>query len=172
MGDEQLYIFTDGSCDPNPGPGGWAALLEWRSEGELINSVLHSGGQYKTTNNLMELQAAIEGLQHAGLYKSKIHITTDSEYVRQGITSWIKNWKKNGWRTAKGKPVANQESWKELDRLRGLVNVEWHWTKAHAGHPQNTTVDLEARQQARIFKEENKKRPRKTDNCHQKRQRT
>lgn len=133
-----IEIFTDGACRGNPGPGGWAAYLRYGDADKLIK-----GAEAETTNNRMELMAAIQGL--AALKRgSRVRVTTDSQYVRQGITSWVGNWKKNGWKTAAKKPVKNQDLWQELDRLTALHEVEWHWVKGHSGHIENELVDQAA----------------------------
>jgi len=129
-------LFTDGACQGNPGPGGWAALL-------VADGVTRelAGGAPATTNNRMELTAAIEALR-ALPEPSVVTLTTDSQYVRQGITSWIKGWKRNGWRTSLKQPVKNDDLWKELDRLLQPHRVEWKWVKGHAGHAENERCDL------------------------------
>jgi ribonuclease HI len=135
----RVQIWTDGACSGNPGPGGWAAVLRFGdAEKEL------SGGEEVTTNNRMELTAAIEGL--AALKRaSAVDLTTDSEYLRNGITQWIHGWKRNGWRTAAKEPVKNADLWQRLDELARLHQVSWHWTKGHAGHEENERVDELAR---------------------------
>jgi ribonuclease HI len=133
-----VEIFTDGACRGNPGPGGWAALL--RSAG---NEKVIKGAVMDTTNNRMELMAAIEGLQ-ALKQSSTVSLTTDSQYVRQGITQWINGWKRNGWRTASRQPVKNKELWQQLDAALADHTVEWHWVKGHSGHPENEQVDQAA----------------------------
>ncbi len=133
-----VEIFTDGACRGNPGPGGWAALLRWGEREKLIQ-----GAQAKTTNNRMELLAAIEGL--GALQKnSEVVLTTDSQYVLKGITEWIKGWKRNGWKNAKKEPVLNQDLWQQLDQLCQNHQVEWRWVKGHSGHAENETVDQAA----------------------------
>lgn len=134
-----MEIFTDGACLGNPGPGGWGVLLRWKGyEKEL------SGGDPQTTNNRMELQATIEALKK--IKRSiPIHIYTDSQYVRNGVTTWLPEWKKNGWRTAKKDPVKNQDLWEELDKLASGYSIAWHWVKGHAGHPENERADQLAR---------------------------
>ena len=130
-----VEIFTDGACRGNPGPGGWAALLRYGDQEKVVR-----GAEPDTTNNRMELQAAIEGL--AALKRSsKVILTTDSEYLRQGINDWVPRWKKNGWRTAARKPVKNQDLWEKLDELVGNHDIEWHWVKGHSGHRENELVD-------------------------------
>lgn len=133
-----VEIFTDGACRRNPGPGGWAALLYC---GDVQKSV--SGAEANTTNNRMELTAAIEGL--AALKRpSRVTLTTDSQYVRQGITQWIQNWKRRGWRRADKKPVLNQDLWQRLDELNNRHDVSWRWVKGHSGHPENEAADRAA----------------------------
>ncbi len=134
----QVEIFTDGACRGNPGPGGWAALLRVGDHEKLI-----SGAEQETTNNRMELRAAIEGLS-ALKRPSRVVLTTDSQYVRQGITQWISGWKKNGWRTAARKPVKNQDLWQQLDAALAQHEVEWLWVKGHSGHEENERVDQAA----------------------------
>jgi ribonuclease HI len=137
--DVPVEIFTDGACSGNPGPGGWGAVLRaGPHEKELY------GYEPATTNNRMELMAAIKSLE-ALKRPSKVAITTDSSYVRDGIMTWIHNWKKNGWRTSDKKPVKNAELWKRLDDLRVKHKVTWHWVKGHAGHPENERADELAR---------------------------
>lgn len=132
---KQVEIFSDGACRGNPGPGGWGALL--RCDGK--EKTLH-GGEKNTTNNRMELKAAIEGL--AALKEPcQVDLTTDSQYVRKGITEWIHNWKKNGWRTSAKKPVKNGDLWQELDALASTHEVKWHWVKGHSGHRENEVAD-------------------------------
>ncbi|XOV81832.1 MAG: ribonuclease HI [bacterium] len=133
-----VEIFTDGACRGNPGPGGWAALL--RSSGKVK---LIKGAAANTTNNRMELMAAIEGLR-AVKQASTVSLTTDSQYVRQGITQWINGWKRNGWRTASRAPVKNQDLWQQLDAALADHQVEWHWVKGHSGHVENEQVDQAA----------------------------
>lgn len=130
-----VELFTDGACKGNPGPGGWGVLLRANGrEKELF------GGAADTTNNRMELMAAIEGLR--ALNKAcKVTLTTDSQYVRQGIMSWLANWKKNGWKTANKKPVKNSDLWRELDSLCAQHEVEWLWVKGHSGHRENSIAD-------------------------------
>ena len=131
----QIEVFTDGACRGNPGPGGWGALL--RADG--IETELF-GGEPDTTNNRMELMGAIQALE-AIADDSDVHLTTDSQYVRQGITSWIIGWKRNGWKTAAKKPVKNKDLWQRLDAQVQRVTVRWSWVKGHSGHPDNERVD-------------------------------
>ena len=134
----EVEIFTDGACRGNPGPGGWAALL--RSQG--IEKML-SGAEAETTNNQMELMAAIQGLE-ALKRTSSVALTTDSQYVRQGITQWIHGWKRNGWKTSQKQPVKNKELWQRLDAAVESHDVQWHWVKGHSGHEENERVDQAA----------------------------
>jgi len=130
-----VEIYTDGACRGNPGPGGWAALLRMgEKEREL------SGGETPTTNNRMELMAAIKGLE-ALKRPCRVQLFTDSNYVRDGITKWIHGWRRNGWKTADKKPVKNAELWQELLDASAPHRVEWHWVKGHSGHPENDRVD-------------------------------
>jgi len=134
-----VEIFTDGACSGNPGPGGWGLVLRWRgTEKELF------GGEPDTTNNQMELMAAIQGIESLKR-PSKVDLYTDSTYVRDGITKWIHGWKRNGWRTSARKPVKNEDLWKRLDSALADHDVSWHWVKGHAGHPENERADELAR---------------------------
>ena len=134
-----VEIFTDGACSGNPGPGGWGLVLRYNgTEKEL------SGGEVETTNNRMELMAAIEGLR-ALTRPMRIHIHTDSTYVKDGITKWIVNWKRNGWKTAAKKPVRNVDLWQALDDALVGHKVEWFWVKGHSGHVENERADALAR---------------------------
>lgn len=133
---------------------GWAALIQWIN-GDEVRETMIKGGEIATTNNIMELTAATQALIHIiedGPVKEKIHITTDSEYLRKGITEWIFNWKKNGWKTANKKPVKNVFEWKSLDILRQNLNIEWHWVKAHNGHAENELVDRTAKSECHVHK--------------------
>lgn len=145
---KQVEIHTDGACLGNPGPGGWAALLRWRgNEREL------AGGEVATTNNRMELMAAIVALETLK-EPCDVVLTTDSQYVRQGITEWMANWLRRGWKTAGGDPVKNRDLWERLHAATARHAVEWRWVKGHAGHPENERVDQLARDQALMFKEQ------------------
>ena len=139
---KQVEIYTDGSCLGNPGPGGYAAVIIFNQHRKEI-----SQGFAHTTNNRMELLAAIEALVVIQ-EKCKISLTTDSQYVKNGINQWIKNWKKNGWKTADKKPVKNADLWKRLDLEVQQRDVEWHWVKGHSGHPENERCDALARSAA------------------------
>ncbi|GKX57049.1 ribonuclease H [Leminorella grimontii] len=136
---KQVEIFTDGSCLGNPGPGGYGAILRYKQHEKTL-----SAGYFLTTNNRMELLAAITALESL---KSpcQVSLSTDSQYVRQGIMSWIHNWKKRGWKTADKKPVKNVDLWMRLDSAIGHHQVEWHWVKGHAGHEENERCDELAR---------------------------
>lgn len=135
-----VEMFTDGACRGNPGKGGWGVLLRY---GGVEKSLY--GGVAMTTNNRMELTAAIKGLE--ALTKScTVNITTDSKYVLTGITEWVSNWKQKNWKTASRKPVLNLELWKRLDELVDLHEIEWHWVKGHSGHPENEIADRLANQ--------------------------
>ena len=142
----RLTIYTDGACSGNPGPGGWGAILMFgRHRKEL------KGGERDTTNNRMELLAAIESLE-ALKRPSTVDLYTDSAYVKNGITSWIHGWKRNGWKTADKKPVKNVELWQRLDAALVSHKVSWHWVKGHAGHPENERADELAREGMAPFK--------------------
>lgn len=130
-----VEIWTDGACKGNPGPGGWGVLLVW---GDVRKELF--GGEVETTNNQMELTAVIAALKSLRRPCAVI-ISTDSAYVQNGITSWIANWKRNGWRTWNRKPVKNAEPWRELDALAGQHRIEWRWVKGHAGEPGNERAD-------------------------------
>ena len=142
---EAVTIYTDGACSGNPGPGGWGALLIWRGvEKEL------SGGEAHTTNNRMEMLAAIRALQSLKR-PMPVTLVTDSTYLKDGITKWIAGWKKNGWKTAAKKPVKNQDLWQELDAALKDHQVAWRWVKGHAGHPENERVDQLAQNAAKAL---------------------
>ena len=132
---EILNIYTDGACKGNPGIGGWGAILEYGNTKKEIK-----GYSINTTNNIMELTAVIKALECLNR-KCKIVITTDSNYVKNGITDWIKSWKNNGWKTAKKSPVKNKELWIKLDSLVENHDIDWKWIKGHSGHPQNERAD-------------------------------
>ena len=133
--DGVVEIFTDGACRGNPGPGGWGVVLRYNGhEKELY------GGEPETTNNRMELTAAIRGLE-ALKRPCRVRLTTDSRYVQQGITEWLENWKRRQWKTAGCKPVKNADLWRRLDELARQHRVEWHWVRGHSGHPENERAD-------------------------------
>ena len=133
-----VVIYTDGACRGNPGPGGWAALLRSDDTEKLL-----SGAEAQTTNNRMELMAAISALEALNR-PCEVELTTDSEYVRQGVTNWMAGWKRNGWRTAARKPVKNRDLWERLDAALGEHRIRWHWVKGHSGDEGNERVDAEA----------------------------
>ena len=139
-GDVEVVLYTDGACSGNPGPGGWAFILEHQSSGRTLED---SGAEWQTTNNRMELQAVIQGLSRM-TRPSRIHVVTDSSYVQQGATDWIYKWKARGWKrkTASGKkPVKNQDLWEQLDRIRNRHEVSFERVRGHAGHPMNERCD-------------------------------
>ena len=137
---DHVAIWTDGACSGNPGPGGWGAILCYGAKEKEI-----SGGEPLTTNNRMELSAAISALE-ALTRPCRVELHTDSQYVRQGVTGWIANWKRNGWKTADRKPVKNEDLWRRLDAARERHEVDWRWVKGHAGDPMNERADELARQ--------------------------
>lgn len=136
----RVTIFTDGACSGNPGPGGWGAILIYGEHRKEL-----CGGETETTNNRMELTAAIEALTALTKTPSQIDLFTDSKYVKQGITEWISKWKLNGWKNAQKKPVKNADLWQRLEAVRTKHNVNWQWVKGHAGHPENERADELAR---------------------------
>ena len=139
---DEVALFTDGACKGNPGPGGWGVLLLYKGQEKRLH-----GGELLTTNNRMELMAAIKGLM--ALKRScVVHLTTDSQYVRQGITQWIHQWKMKGWKTASRKPVKNADLWQVLDTQVQKHEVHWHWVKGHSGHRENDIADQLANQGA------------------------
>ena len=138
-GDDLVEAFTDGACSGNPGPGGWGAVLRWRGHEKEL-----SGGEPETTNNRMELMAAIQVLE-ALKRPSSVRLTTDSQYLRQGITQWIHAWRRKGWKTADNKPVKNKDLWQRLAAAMERHQVDWAWTRGHAGHPENERADELAR---------------------------
>ena len=146
MNGGRVEIWTDGACSGNPGPGGWGAVLRFNGTTKEF-----AGGEPMTTNNRMELLAAIRALE-ALTRPCAVDLHTDSQYVRGGITGWIKGWKRNGWKTADRKPVKNQELWEQLDKLIAIHDVAWHWVKGHAGNVDNERADELARQGMAPFK--------------------
>ncbi|MVF12426.1 ribonuclease HI [Ketobacter sp. MCCC 1A13808] len=132
---DEVEIFTDGACKGNPGPGGWGALLRHNGHEKTLK-----GAEADTTNNRMELTAALEALRSLKR-PCKVDLTTDSQYVRKGITEWIHGWKKKGWKNASKQPVKNADLWKELDAISQQHEVQWHWVKGHSGHRENELVD-------------------------------
>lgn len=143
-----VEAWTDGACSGNPGPGGWGVVLRYGTiEKELC------GGEGQTTNNRMELMAAIQALE-AMKRPVELHLHTDSQYVKNGITQWIHGWKKNGWKTAAKDPVKNEDLWRRLDELVGRHKVQFHWVKGHAGHAENERADALAREGLRLARSE------------------
>jgi len=133
--DDIVEIFTDGACRGNPGPGGWGAILRYKGRERTL-----SGAELHTTNNRMEMMAVIRALE-ALKRPCKVRLTTDSQYVRKGITEWLPQWKRRGWKTAAGKPVKNADLWRRIDELAGKHQVEWHWVRGHSGHEENERAD-------------------------------
>ena len=143
----QVTIYTDGACSGNPGPGGWGAvLISGGHERDIF------GGEAHTTNNRMEMMAAIQALD-ALKKPCKVELHTDSQYLRQGITEWLAGWKARGWKTADKKPVKNEDLWRRLDEARARHEVAWRWVKGHAGHPLNERADALARQGVKAIRE-------------------
>lgn len=143
--EQPVEVFTDGACSGNPGPGGWGVLLRYGDHEKTL-----SGAEENTTNNRMELMAAIEALK--SLKRGcEVILVTDSQYVKKGITEWLMGWKQKGWRTAANKPVKNQDLWEALDNEIQRHKVEWRWVKGHSGHPENDLVDELARSALAIF---------------------
>lgn len=141
--DEIVEIFTDGACSGNPGPGGWGAILRYKGHEKEL-----SGGETATTNNRMELMAAIAALE-ALKKPTRVRIFTDSQYVHNGIRTWIHDWKKRGWKTADKKPVKNIDLWQRLEAALETHDIEWHWIRGHSGHPENERADALARKAIR-----------------------
>lgn len=147
----KLFAYTDGACSGNPGPGGWGTLMIARDGGTIVKQRELCGGEADTTNNRMELLAAIHALESLAR-ASDITIITDSQYVKNGVTSWIHGWKRNGWKTSAKKPVKNVELWQRLDEAQAGHTVIWEWVKGHAGHPENERADELARAGMAPFK--------------------
>ena len=146
-GSDLIEAFTDGACSGNPGPGGWGAILRWRGHEKEL-----AGGEAETTNNRMELMAAIRVLEAIKGENRRVKIVTDSNYLRQGITQWIHAWRRKGWKTADNKPVKNKDLWQRLEAALKTHKVEWAWTKGHAGHPENERADALAREALKQYK--------------------
>ncbi|WP_282024422.1 ribonuclease HI [Limimaricola cinnabarinus] len=147
----KIFAFTDGACSGNPGPGGWGALLQAK-EGETVSKERElKGGEAMTTNNRMELMAAISALE-ALAKPTRLTVVTDSAYVKGGITEWMAGWKRKGWKTSTGKPVKNEDLWRRLDEAAARHDVTWQWVKGHAGHPENERADALARAGMAPFK--------------------
>jgi ribonuclease HI len=140
---DAVQIFTDGACSGNPGPGGWGAILRYKGKERELK-----GGEKDTTNNRMEMMAVIQGLT-ALTRPCVVEIYTDSEYVKKGMTEWIRGWKARGWKTADKKPVKNEDLWRALDAAAARHQVSWHWVRGHAGHPENERADQLAREGAK-----------------------
>lgn len=135
-----VEIYTDGACRGNPGPGGWGVLMRYAGQEKKLH-----GGEDHTTNNRMELLAAIKGLESL-TRPCQVDLYTDSKYLQQGMMSWLKSWKKNGWRNSKKEPVKNEDLWRSLDKLASEHTITWHWVKGHSGHKENDLVDALANQ--------------------------
>lgn len=147
----ELFAWTDGACSGNPGPGGWGVLMRAMEGGAILKERELQGGEALTTNNRMELMAAIRALETLSR-AAAITIVTDSAYVKNGVTQWIHGWKRNGWKTADRKPVKNAELWQRLDAAQQSHRVTWQWIKGHAGHPENERADELARAGMAPFK--------------------
>ncbi|MCL6284570.1 ribonuclease HI [Ruegeria sp. 2012CJ41-6] len=147
----ELFAYTDGACSGNPGPGGWGVLMQAMQGDAVVKERELKGGEALTTNNRMELLAAISALETLER-ASRITVVTDSAYVKNGVTSWIHGWKRNGWKTASKKPVKNVELWQRLDEAQRHHDVTWEWVKGHAGHPENERADELARAGMKPFK--------------------
>ena len=147
----ELFAYTDGACSGNPGPGGWGVLMIAREGETVVKTRELNGGEADTTNNRMELLAAISALE-ALKRDTEITIVTDSAYVKNGVSQWIHGWKRNGWKTADKKPVKNVDLWQRLDEVRARHRVTWEWIKGHAGHPENERADELARAGMAPFK--------------------
>lgn len=151
-----LFAFTDGACSGNPGPGGWGVLLQARDGETVLREKELSGGAAETTNNRMELTAAIEALSALDR-PSRITVVTDSAYVKGGITEWMDGWKQRDWKTASKSPVKNEDLWRSLDEAADRHEITWEWVKGHAGHPENERADALARAGMKPFKPKRKK---------------
>ena len=147
----ELFAYTDGACSGNPGPGGWGVLLRAMEGDKIVKELTLNGGEAETTNNRMELLAAINALEKLER-ATAITVVTDSAYVKNGVTGWIHGWKRNGWKTAAKKPVKNAELWQRLDEAQARHQVTWQWVKGHAGHPENERADELAREGMAPFK--------------------
>ncbi len=152
-----LIVYTDGACSGNPGPGGWGALMQAVKDGKVLKERELSGGAPDTTNNRMELMAAISALEALDR-PSTLTIVTDSNYVKGGVTGWIHGWKRNGWKTSARKPVKNVDLWQRLDEAQARHNITWEWVKGHNGHPENERADELARAGMEPFKPAKRKR--------------
>ena len=150
----RVIAYTDGACSGNPGPGGWGVLLRAMDGARVVKERELCGGEAQTTNNRMELLAAISALESL-TRKSEITVVTDSNYVKNGITEWMWGWKKKGWKTSTGKPVKNEDLWRRLDALSEQHKIDWVWVKGHAGHDENERADELANQGAEMIQEKN-----------------
>ncbi|MEO0911441.1 MAG: ribonuclease HI [Pseudomonadota bacterium] len=148
----ELVAYTDGACSGNPGPGGWGVVLRAMDGERVVKERELNGGAADTTNNRMELQAAIAALE-ALERPATLRVVTDSVYVRDGVTKWLHGWKRNGWKTSAKKPVKNEDLWRALDTAQARHSVTWEWVKGHAGHPENERADELARAGMAPFKE-------------------
>jgi ribonuclease HI len=147
----EIFAYTDGACSGNPGPGGWGVVMIARDGDRVVKTRELSGGEPLTTNNRMEMMAAIAALEALGR-RTTLTIVTDSVYLRDGVTKWINGWKRNGWKTAARKPVKNEDLWRRLDDLTAGHEIRWDWVKGHAGHPENERADELAREGMAPFK--------------------
>jgi len=147
----EFFAFTDGACSGNPGPGGWGVLLQAKEGETVLKERTLFGGAAETTNNRMELMAAIEALNALGR-ATAITVVTDSAYVKGGITEWLRNWKRRGWKTASNGAVKNEDLWRALDEAAARHDVTWEWVKGHAGHPENERADELAREGMKPYK--------------------
>lgn len=136
-----IHLYTDGACSGNPGPGGWGVFIQ--IDGQKPQELF--GGEPETTNNRMEMMATLKGLEAVSTERGEVHIHTDSTYVKDGITTWVHNWQRNGWMTASKQPVKNKDLWQSLVEATTKRSVHWHWVKGHAGHPENERADMLAR---------------------------
>jgi len=150
----EIFAYTDGACSGNPGPGGWGVVMIARDGDAVLKTRDLSGGEPLTTNNRMEMMAAIAALEALGR-RTTLTIVTDSVYLRDGVTKWINDWKRNGWKTAAKKPVKNEDLWRRLDDLTAGHEIRWDWVKGHAGHPENERADELAREGMAPFKAAN-----------------
>ncbi len=147
----EIFAYTDGACSGNPGPGGWGVVMIARDGDAVVKTRELSGGEPLTTNNRMEMMAAIAALEALGR-RAALTLVTDSVYLRDGVMKWIHGWKRNGWRTAAKKPVKNEDLWRRLDALAAEHDIRWEWVKGHAGHPENERADELAREGMAPFK--------------------
>ena len=154
----EIVAYTDGACSGNPGPGGWGVLLQALQDGRVVKERELKGGAAETTNNRMELLAAITALETLGR-PAAVTVETDRAYVRSAVTEWIHGWKRNGWKSSTRKPVKNEDLWRRLDAAQARHDVTWEWVKGHAGHPENERADALARDGMAPFKPKRGRRP-------------